>query len=117
MFEFDRANATSKLGVEPRRTQGPMVVKIERADDTQLVCWFFIRSGESAETAIPAGSYRLKFASGKTWYGEKHLFGAEAEYSAIAKVISIPADTRYTLRLTPSAAGTLTENRIGPKDF
>jgi hypothetical protein len=117
VFRFDRAQASGKLRVVPKAGQGPMVVKVVNADDARLVCWFLIRAGESAETAIPAGSYRLKFAGGKQWYGEKHLFGPKAYYSAIVKAISIPADTSYTLSLTPSPTGTLRENRIGPSDF
>jgi hypothetical protein len=119
VFRFDWAGATSKLRVVPRSQQGPMIVKVEegRDADAQLVCWFLVRAGESAEIAIPPGSYHLRFASGKRWYGEEHLFGPQAVYSALANPLVIPADTVYTLHLTPSRAGTLRELRIGPNDF
>jgi hypothetical protein len=59
----------------------------------------------------------LKLAYGQRWYGEKHLFGPDASYSAIVNEIDIPANTAQTLHLTPTATGTLRENRIGPGDF
>jgi hypothetical protein len=35
----------------------------------------YVASGFSAEFEVPLGTYRLKFASGTIWYGEKYLFG------------------------------------------
>jgi hypothetical protein len=92
-------------------------VKVEDRKDGQLVCWFMIRAGQSAETSIPPGTYRLKLAYGKRWFGEKHLFGPDASYSVIVNEIDIPANTTQTLHLTPTATGTLRENRIGSGDF
>jgi hypothetical protein len=117
VFEFERAETTSRIKIVPRPKHETMVVKIERWEDNQLVCWFLIQAGESAETSIPAGSYRLKFASGRKWYGEHHLFGPSATYFAVANPINIPAKTNYTLNLTPSPSGIIREYTIGPRDF
>jgi len=117
VFRFDRSESRSKLRIVPRSESGHIVVKVEDWNDSQLVCWFLIREGQSAETPIPPGTYRLKFACGKRWYGKKHLFGPEASYSAIANEISIPANTDLTLHLTPRMTGTFRENRIGSADF
>jgi hypothetical protein len=117
VFRFDRIETTSSLCIVPKPGPWHIVVKVENRTDRQLACWFMIRAGQSAETAIPPGTYRLKLAYGKRWYGEKHLFGPDASYSAIVNEIDIPANTSQTLHLTPTAAGTLRENRIGPRDF
>jgi hypothetical protein len=117
VFRFDRLETTSTLRIVPRSGQSHIVVKVENRKDGQLVCWFMIREGQSAETPIPRGAYRLKFAYGKRWYGEKHLFGPDASYSAIVNEINIPANTVQTLNLTPSPGGILRENKIGPGDF
>ena len=97
--------------------QQHMVVKIEKWDDPQLVCWFLIRSGLSAETSIPPGSYRLKFACGQRWYGEKDLFGPEGRYLAIDNEIRIPVNTVYTLNMTPTVNGQIRDFTIGARDF
>jgi len=117
VFRFKRYETTSALRIVPRLQQFHVIVKVENRKDARLVCWFLIREGQSAETPIPPGTYRLKFAYGKQWYGEKHLFGPDASYSAIANEISIAANTVQTLDLKPTPTGTLRENKIGPEDF
>jgi hypothetical protein len=117
VFRFKRYATTSALRIVPRSEQYHIIVKVENSKDGQLICWFLIRDGQAAETPIPPGTYRLKFAYGKRWYGEKHLFGPDASYSAIVNEITIPANTIQTLDLTPLPNGTLRENKIGPEDF
>jgi len=119
VFRFNRSKTISKLRIVPRSEQGHIVVKVENWNDSQLVCWFLIRKGQSAETPISPGTYRLKFACGRRWYGEKHLFGRgpDASYSAIANEISIPANSHYTIELTPNVTGTLREKNLGSEDF
>jgi hypothetical protein len=117
VFRFNQPAADSKLRVSPRGEQGHVVLKVEGADDARLVCWIFIRQGESAETSIPSGAYRLKLACGKRWYGEEHLFGPGASYSAITTEIKIPTHTAYTIDLHPSTGGTLMQRTLRPQDF
>jgi hypothetical protein len=119
VFRFGRLEGTTSSGLRivPRPAQLHIVVKVENWKNGKLVCWFMIREGKSAEIPIPPGTYRVKFAYGKRWYGEKHLFGPDASYSAIVNEIKIPANTVETLNLTPSPTGTFRENKIGPEDF
>ena len=117
VFTFDPSAADSRLRIVPRGEQGHVVVKVEGVADARFVCWIFIRQGESAETPIPSGTYRLKLACGKTWYGEEHLFGPGASYSAITTQITIPTRTASTIDLHPSTEGTLKERTLRPQDF
>ena len=107
----------SKLRIVSREGQGHWVVKVFDATNSNLVCWFFIQQGQSAETPIPAGTYRLKLACGQRWYGEKHLFGPRASYSAIANKIIIPHRADYQIDLHRSAGGSLEEEAIRSQDF
>lgn len=45
----------------------------------------FARGGEEVEVGVPPGSYRIKLASGRVWYGEDIRFGPDTEYSVIDK--------------------------------
>jgi len=117
VFAFDQSTTDSRLRIVPRGGQGHVVLKAEGAGDANLVCWIFIRQGESAEIPIPSGSYRLKLACGKSWYGEEHLFGPGASYSAISTEIKIPTRTVYTIDLHPSKQGSLKERPLRPQDF
>jgi len=117
VFSFDRSACWSQLNIVPRAYQGHLVVKVEDWNSSVLVCWFFIREGQSAETPIPAGSCRLKIASGKKWYGENELFGPEGSYSTVTTEIRIPEPALYTISLTPSLLGTLRERALRRQDF
>jgi hypothetical protein len=48
-----------------------------------VVMNIFIRGGEEVEVGVPPGTYRIKFASGATWYGEKVRFGPDTAYSVV----------------------------------
>ena len=47
------------------------------------VLTIFIRGGEEVEVGVPPGTYRIKLASGTTWYGEDMRFGPDTEYSVV----------------------------------
>lgn len=113
MYNFDRKSASSILKIIPPSGAENMVIKLEDKISRKRICWFLILKGHSYETPIPPGQYIIKLATGKKWYGDRHLFGANASYSKIDKVITIPENTHYTIDLTPSLFGTLKEKKIG----
>lgn len=117
VFSFDRSIADSMLRIQPRQEQGHVVVKVEDAASARFICWMFIRNGEHAETRIPAGSYRLKLAFGKQWYGETNLFGPRASYSAIENEIDVTAQRGCTIDLHRSPDGKLRETSLRPESF
>ena len=51
----------------------------------QAALTIFIRAGEEVEIGVPPGTYRIKLASGNTWYGEDIRFGPDTEYSVLDK--------------------------------
>ncbi|MFM6542705.1 MAG: tetratricopeptide repeat protein [Microcystis panniformis] len=113
VYNFDRKSASSILKIIPPSGAENMVIKLEDKISRKRICWFLILKGHSYETPIPPGQYIIKLATGKKWYGDRHLFGANASYSKIDKVITIPENTHYTITLTPSLFGTLKEKKIG----
>ena len=117
-FFFESSRTSSKLKFVPHAgTKENMIVKLEDWETGKVVCWFFVREGETFETPIPEGSYRFKIAIGKTWYGEERLFGREASYSSIINNVKIPERTNFTLNLTPSVIGTLNSKKIEAANF
>ena len=53
---------------------------------------FFVNGQSISHTLdVPTGTFRLKYASGKTWYGEKDLFGSNTSYNQ--------ADSRMTFEI------------------
>ncbi len=52
-------------------------VKLEDIKTGKTVMAIFIHSGNTVETTVPLGTYKLKYAAGSNWYGEKELFGSD----------------------------------------
>lgn len=63
------------LGIKTR-TPGPnCYIKVVSTEDNSPILTAFIRHGEALNLKIPAGTYKVLYALGTTWYGEEALFG------------------------------------------
>jgi hypothetical protein len=72
--------STRKSLQAPLRVETPpgdnYFVKLVRADDKKkALISFFIFGGGSFQTNVPVGTYILRYAIGKDWYGPELLFG------------------------------------------
>lgn len=47
-----------------------------------------IRANEMVEISIPFGTYKLRYAAGSEWYGEKEMFGSEEMYEVTSQAYS-----------------------------
>ena len=76
----------------------------------------FIRAGQTAETTVPLGSYRLRYAAGETWLGEEKLFGDATIYSQADKRFDFERQgnqvSGYTVELILQTDGNLSTRRI-----
>ena len=81
----------------------------------------FIRGGERLETLLPLGSYELRYAAGKTWYGTEHLFGPDTAYSRADERLDFRESptgySGYTIELFLQIDGNLETKSIRPEDF
>lgn len=81
----------------------------------------FVRSGQTIVTQIPLGTYRMKYATGYDWYGEKNLFGNETQYSQSENKLIFSLDGNQiignTVELFLQKNGNLKTNRISTNDF
>jgi hypothetical protein len=55
-------------------------VKLTDETTSATVIAMFVRSGSTAEVKVPLGTYVIKYASGKSWYGSTYLFGPDTAY-------------------------------------
>lgn len=60
-------------------------VKLIDAMTGVLVMTFFVQGGQSFEAVVPVGTYRVKYATGSTWYGVDFVFGSDTRYSEAVK--------------------------------
>lgn len=109
------------LRVQTRSDGFHYFVKVTPPSSNVAMTEMFIRSGDFVEVELPLGSYEIKYASGKTWYGPQWLFGPETSYSKADKVFNFTSDdyqiSGYTVELFTQVGGNLHTSRIGAGQF
>jgi hypothetical protein len=81
-------------------------------NSSEQVVSAFIRAGKSITLKVPTGNYRLVYASGDAWYGEKYSFGPDGKYREFKTdsnasgpmKISIKSGYTYTISIEVSGA-------------
>lgn len=92
-------------------------MKLETVSNGAPVMSLFIHGGSALTTSVPRDTYLVKHASGKSWCGERGLFGAETATEKGTKYATFDEEHEYTLRLIPQAAGNFPTSRIARRDF
>lgn len=63
-------------------------VKILDLVTGKTIMTLFINAGQILDVNAPLGTYRIRYASGKTWYGEQHLFGPSTRFNEVEKTFT-----------------------------
>jgi hypothetical protein len=96
-------------------------IKVVEWESKLPVLTIFIYSGQDVDALLPVGSYEVRFASGKTWYGEEHLFGPGTKYEKADQrfdfTISGQQIHGYTLQLIDQQGGNLRKVKMRGDDF
>ena len=116
---------TSEMTVAPltiKTSQGAnYLVKLVSTYDQQPVMTIFVKGGRTVSTEVPLGVYEVKYASGDKWYGYKHLFGSETNYSKAESQFTFEDDghqvSGYTLTLYRVSNGNLRTSSINESQF
>lgn len=84
-------------------------VKLEEWNTRRPVLMTFVPGGSTAKLEVPLGIYRIKIASGDTWYGMDDLFGPSTRVQTAEKPLQFYAEgntiTGHTLHLQTAAGG------------
>jgi hypothetical protein len=67
-------------------------VRLVNVADERDVINVLVRGGTTLRVDMPLGTYRLRFASGSTWYGEKLLFGQATSYWTAEQTVTFRKD-------------------------
>lgn len=94
---------------------------VDYYNENNTLVTIFVRSGESVKVDIPIGDYKLKYATGETWYGEKDLFGHKTSYSKSEQQLNF-SNSGYmvyghTITLYKVQNGNLSTENINASDF
>lgn len=82
-------------------------VKLEEWSSKNLAATIFVRGGESVTTRIAPGTYRIRVASGESWFGQDALFGARTAVMTGKVALVFTATQGQIIDLTQVAAGNL----------
>lgn len=97
------------------------LLKLEDAYTGNQVLSVFISGGRTESIDVPLGNFRIKYATGRNWYGYKYLFGPDTGYNKANTTFEFKNTgyqiTGYTLTLYSVSNGNLSTSRIGAEAF
>ncbi len=107
------------LGVKTSRGSNYFVKLVDMSGRTVMT--MFIYGGRYFETEVPLGTYEMRYASGATWYGPKHLFGPKTSYAKADSRFDFRLNgntySGYTVELISQVGGNLSTSHISPANF
>ena len=79
----------------------------------------FVKGGQKLEVKIPAGSYKLKYASGEAWRGLNSLFGPEphTSYNQSNSRFDFTQYSGYVVELIKQSGGNMSTRSISGSSF
>ena len=97
------------------------LVKLEDTGTQENILDVFIRGGSTVRIQVPLGTYLLKYATGKTWYGYKYYFGPDTGYSKADSIFNFYKEGNqvrgYTVTLYRVTNGNLRTSNLSPDKF
>ena len=82
---------------------------------------FFVEAGKEATIEVPIGTYKLYYASGDTYFGEKLLFGDRTSFYSSDDLLTFHADEDYiyghTVTLTAVVNGNFDTDPVSESQF
>lgn len=120
------SNSHIEEGLSPLKIATPYgadhyFVKIEDAYTKKPIANYFIRAGDTLEVNLPLGTYNIKYASGKNWYGDEYLFGQSTAYAKANQTFNFSFDgyqyNGYTIELIQQVNGNLKTDPINKNQF
>ena len=109
------------LEIVSRAGDGNYFVKVEDWFTGAHIISFFVTDGMSSEVLVPPGSYRVKYAIGKSWYGTEHLFGPDTIYAKVDQRLDFTQNDQgysgHTIELFLRPNGNLHTEHISASEF
>lgn len=77
---YSRTNAVAPFKFVSGRGSDNYYIKVYHYGSERLAATAFLRAGEETRFDVPLGSYELRWATGKDWYGPSKRFGRNTDY-------------------------------------
>lgn len=120
-------NKTALLSRAPFKIQtsngADYYIKLVDVETNHDAMAFYVAGGKDLEVLVPLGSYKIRYAYGKIWRGEQHLFGP-GELTKVRETLksfdfnaSLDGFKGYTVQLTPQTGSNLPIRSIARSKF
>ena len=96
--KFERSPKNASLTILTGNSNS--LIRLYAPNTDQEVISVMVRAHDSRNFPVPAGSYILRIARGKTWYGQQHLFGRTTDYQRAIGLISVSPRTQHVLDIS-----------------
>ena len=115
-FSTNTSERQAPLEIITKGDQVNYLVKLVESETNREVLKFFIRAGMSVKIQMPLGTYTLRYATGKNWFGSTLLFGEDTvRYQADTQFEFVKTAEGYkgfTVELFPQPGGNLHTRRV-----
>ncbi len=120
---YTSREALAPLEIHVPRFSNHYFVKLENYYSGSIDFIIFIRGGQFVEVEVPLGTYIIKYATGKDWYGVVDLFGpGDMTRKYKAEDIFVFKEeyyqyTGYTIELIEQVGGNLRTSQLSDSDW
>lgn len=118
---FHKRPAVAPLEILTRAGSGHYYVKLGDWHNKRDIMTVFVREGQRASVKVPLGSYEIRYAVGKNWFGPKFLFGPDTICSRAKEQFNFRRQgdriRGYTVELFLQPQGNLKTQRMSKEDF
>ncbi len=104
----------SEITVKASGNSAYFVKLKNRAGDDILA--FYVRANATVTVGVPAEYFYVYFASGDTWYGLEHYFGANTAYAKDDEICNF-GKYSYEYTLYPVNDGNFSETPVNKSEF
>lgn len=118
---FAARTCAAPLRIETTSGDGDYFVKLVDQLGGGSVLTVYVRDGSSVSLTVPLGTFEIRYACGKKWFGTRYLFGPETGYSKADKLFKFEETPEgysgYTVKLIRVPYGNLRTSQIGADGF
>lgn len=114
----DQSSSTGPLTIKTRSGSGNYYVKLVEKNTGITRMTIFVQEGATtSKISVPSGTYEMRYATGRTWYGEEALFGDDTTYNKADSDFTFSNGLGYSVELYLQQFGNLETRRLNKNNF
>ncbi len=120
-WQYTKSECIAPLKIVTKSSDMNFFIRLCDWNTKQVIMEIFVRAGQTVDAKVPLGSYEIKYAAGKTWYGKQNYFGSGTSYNKADEKFDFfktgNSIRGYTLELYQRPDGNLRTKQISSSEF